>query len=261
MSRLTRRETLGAVLAGWLTGSITGRALARGDTSQDAAASDSLSLWYTRPASKWVEALPVGNGRIGAMVFGDPSQERLQLNEDTLWAGGPYDPSNPDALGALARVRELIFAGRYVEAEALANEKMMARPFYQMAYQTAGDLLLSFDTDVTAAPVEEYRRALSLDSAIATVSFRKGTRLYRREVFASAVDQAIVVTLNCSTRHSISFDAMFRPPAGLAPEPMGKLPPSYFHLSETRTVDGATFARLGCRRPARRGRRRSTLRA
>src|SRR6185312_12063440 len=176
---------------------------------------DPLTLWYESPASQWVEALPVGNGRIGAMIFGDPAQERLQLNEDTLWSGGPYDPSNPQALGALARVRELIFASRYQQAEALANEKMMARPLYQMAYQSAGDLLLRFETETPAAPVQEYRRTLNLDSAIATVSFKKGKIRYEREVFASAIDQVMVISLTCDARRALNFDATFAAPAGL----------------------------------------------
>jgi len=220
MSKLTRRQTLGAVLSSWLAGALTRGGMVRAFTPGLRSAPDSLSLWYTRPAAKWVEALPVGNGRIGAMIFGDPAQERLQLNEDTLWAGGPYDPTNPEAFGALARVRELIFTGRYTEAEALANEKMMARPLYQMQYQAVGDLLLSFNTGTATEPVQEYRRALDLDAATATVSFRKGESRYTREVFASPVDQVLVITLSCNTRRSLTFDAMLRPPAGLEPPPL-----------------------------------------
>src|SRR3954462_15582013 len=83
-----------------------------------------LRLWYCQPADAWTEALPVGNGRLGAMIFGGVARERLQLNEDTLYAGGPYDPSDPEAGIPLPRVRELIAAGQYAEAQALANEKM-----------------------------------------------------------------------------------------------------------------------------------------
>jgi alpha-L-fucosidase 2 len=217
----TRRDTLGGILAGGFAGARIPRAMARsGTASPDASASDSLALWYERPASKWVEALPVGNGRIGAMVFGDPAQERLQLNEDTLWAGGPYDPSNPEALGALARVRELIFAGHYQEAQTLANEKLLAKPSYQMAYQSAGDLLLTCDTHPPSALVRDYRRTLNLDSAIASVSFLKGDCRYQREVFVSAVDQAIVITLTCDRPGSLDFDATFRAPVGLDPVPL-----------------------------------------
>jgi alpha-L-fucosidase 2 len=218
---LTRRNTVGGLLASWIAGALSRGNIARARTPSGAApASDFLTLWYERPASRWVEALPVGNGRIGAMVFGAPAQERLQLNEDTLWAGGPYDPSNPEALEALPRVRELIFAGQYKQAEALANAKMMAKPLSEMAYQSAGDLLLSFSAAAGTDQVQDYRRTLNLDSAIAAVSFQKSNRRYRREVFASAVDQAIVVTLSCDARRSLNFDATLRAPAGLEPAPL-----------------------------------------
>src|SRR6185295_2607730 len=119
-----------------------------------------LTLWYRRPAEQWVEALPVGNGRLGAMVFGGVVNERLQLNEDTLWAGGPYDPVSPDAAAALPEVRRLVFAGQYAEADRLIAAKVMARPLRQMPYQTAGDLLLTFPE---ADAVRDYRRELDLD--------------------------------------------------------------------------------------------------
>lgn len=159
-------------------------------------ADESLVLHYPRPATEWVEALPVGNGRLGAMVFGGIHQERIQLNEDTLWAGGPYDPANPDALAALPEVRALIAAGDYAAAQALVQDKMMARPLSQMPYQTVGDLMLTFaGGDV----VSSYRRELDLDTAVATTAYTVGTGpwavTYRREVFASPVDQVIVIRL------------------------------------------------------------------
>jgi len=85
-----------------------------------------LDLWYRQPAAQWVEALPLGNGRLGAMVFGDPARERLQLNEDSFWSGGPSRNDNPDALGALAGVRQAIFEGRYTDAESMINQSMTA---------------------------------------------------------------------------------------------------------------------------------------
>jgi alpha-L-fucosidase 2 len=87
-----------------------------------------LTLWYRQPAAKWNEALPLGNGRLGAMVFGGASMERIQLNEGTLWAGGPYDPSCPEAREALPEARRLIFAGQHKAAEELISDKMMGRP-------------------------------------------------------------------------------------------------------------------------------------
>ncbi len=150
-------------------------------------------LWYRQPAGVWTEALPVGNGRLGAMVFGGAASERLQLNEDTLWTGGPYDPVNPAAHAALPEVRRLIDAGKFAEAQALANARLMGVPKTQMAYQPLGDLLL--DLPGATGAVEDYRRQLDLDTAIATTSFTAGGTRYRREVFASPDDQLIVVHL------------------------------------------------------------------
>src|SRR5690606_36737034 len=123
---------------------------------------DGLQLWYPRPATQWVEALPLGNGRLGAMVWGGGKHERIQLNEDTLYAGGPYDPTPPGALAALPEVRRLLFAGRHAEAEALANAEMMGRPIKQMPYQPLGDLVLDF---FEIAETNGYRRELDLDTA------------------------------------------------------------------------------------------------
>ncbi len=150
-------------------------------------------LWYRQPAGVWTEALPVGNGRLGAMVFGGAASERLQLNEDTLWTGGPYDPVNPAAHAALPEVRRLIDAGKFAEAQALANARLMGVPKTQMAYQPLGDLLL--DLPGATSAVGDYRRQLDLDTAIATTSFTVGGTRYRREVFASPDDQLIVVHL------------------------------------------------------------------
>src|SRR5688572_14184415 len=123
------------------------------------------SLWYTRPADEWVQALPIGNGRIGAMVFGGIASERLQLNEDSFFSGGPYDPVNPAARAALPKVRELIFAGKYKEAQALTDAEVMAKPLRQMSYQTVGDLRLTFPGLENAS---NYRRQLDLPTAVAT---------------------------------------------------------------------------------------------
>jgi alpha-L-fucosidase 2 len=151
-----------------------------------------LTLWYNQPAQKWVEALPVGNGRLAAMVFGGVPAERLQLNEDTLWSGGPYDPSNPEALAAHARVRELIWQRNYTAAQALIAEKMMAKPLRELPYQPLGDLLLTMPG---SGSVDGYRRSLDLDTAVARVTYASGGVTYTREVFSSPVDQVIVVRL------------------------------------------------------------------
>jgi alpha-L-fucosidase 2 len=151
-----------------------------------------LLLWYEKPASQWVEALPVGNGRLGAMIFGGTTIERLQLNEDTLYAGGPYDPNNPEALQALPEARHLIFEGRYKEANDLIGAKMMANLISQMPYETAGDVRLEFPGHVE---VKEYRRELDLETAVSKVSYSIDGIHFTREVFATPADQVIAVHL------------------------------------------------------------------
>jgi alpha-L-fucosidase 2 len=170
---------------------------------------NALELWYRQPATAWTEALPIGNGRLGAMVFGDPSRERLQLNEDTLWAGGPYDPVNPEAREALPRVRRLIADGRYREAHALIGERMLATPLRQMPYQPVGDLWLTLPD---AAGLEGYRRALDLDRAITTVRYTAGGVTYTREAFASAADDVIVVRLTADRPGAVAFTASLTTP-------------------------------------------------
>jgi len=163
-----------------------------------------LSLWYRRPATNWVSALPVGNGRLGVMVFGGIASEQLQLNEDTLWAGGPYDPDNTNALAALPEVRRLIFGGKYAEAQKLASQKMMGKPLKQMPYETIGDLFLEFPTPAT---VENYRRDLNLDTAVASVTYTSGGVKFTRAIFSSPVDQVIVVRLTADKPGQVSITA------------------------------------------------------
>jgi alpha-L-fucosidase 2 len=169
---------------------------------QSPPASQPLSLWYREPAREWVEALPIGNGRLGAMVFGGVNQERLQLNEDTLWAGGPYDPVNPEAAAAIPKARQLIFDGKFKEADRLIGAKVMAKPLSQMPYETLGDVLLTFPE---ASAVTDYRRELNLDTAVATVSYGANGAKFTREVFSSPVDQVIVVRLSADRKRAVSF--------------------------------------------------------
>ncbi|MBN1832074.1 MAG: glycoside hydrolase N-terminal domain-containing protein [Deltaproteobacteria bacterium] len=103
-----------------------------------------LKMWYDKPATVWNEAVPIGNGRLGAMVFGDPVNEKIQLNEETFWSGGPSRNDNPDALNALSEVRRLIFQGKHKEAETLINEKIRARNLHGSMYQVIGGLNLYF---------------------------------------------------------------------------------------------------------------------
>ena len=171
-----------------------------------------LSLWYRQPATtltNWTEALPVGNGRLGAMIFGGVERERLQLNEDTLWSGGPYDPANTNALAALPEARRLVFEGKYDDASKWIGEKMMGNPVRQMSYETVGNLFLTFPAGGT---VENYRRDLNLDTAVAGVSYTANGVKYTREVFFSPVDQVIVVRLAADRPGQISFTAGMRTP-------------------------------------------------
>ena len=179
-------------------------------TVRDMGATDSdLELWYEKPASKWVEALPLGNGRLGAMVFGRVMQERLQLNEDTLWAGSPYDPNNPEALAALPIVRQLIDQGQYKQAQDLVSKSMMAHPLSEMPYGTAGDIFLDFLGSEFAG---SYKRSLDLATAMAKTTFRVKGGSVAREVFVSEPDQVIVVRLVARGAAKLNFDIAYRHP-------------------------------------------------
>ena len=174
-------------------------------SSHAAETASPLTLFYTNAAVKWTEALPIGNGRLGAMIFGGVAREHLQLNEATLWAGGPYDPNNTNALAALPEARKLVFDGKYDEAAKLISDKMMAVPLREMPYETLGDLLLDFPTN--DAPVETYRRDLDLDTAVASVSYTANGVHFKREIFSSPVDQVIVMRLTADKPGQISFTA------------------------------------------------------
>ncbi|HWU48382.1 MAG TPA: glycoside hydrolase family 95 protein [Asticcacaulis sp.] len=169
---------------------------------------EDLELWCEKGAGPWVEALPVGNGRLGAMVFGRVAQERIQLNEATLSAGGPYDPLNPAMLDALPKVRALIDQSLFKEASDLADRDMIGIPRNQMPYGAAGDIFLDFKG---LSQPSAYRRSLALDTAVAATRFACGKTRYRREVFASAPDQVVIVRLTAE-RGALDFDLGYRHP-------------------------------------------------
>lgn len=204
-----------------------------------AAAADDFLLWYRKPAEQWTEALPVGNGRLGAMVFGGVAKERLQLNENTFWSGGPYDPNNPEALAALPEARKLIFAGKFTDARDLVGKRMMGNPLRQMSYQPIGDLVIEF---AGAPAATEYRRELNLDTAITQTSFRAGGVQFRREVFASPIDQVIVVWLTADKPGQLSFVASLKTPQQNLPAPRREQMDSQLNgiAPEERGVKGAT---------------------
>jgi len=141
-----------------------------------------LKLWYDKPAEKWEEALPIGNGRLGAMIYGGINEDHIQFNEETLWSGEPHDYSNKTASQYLGKIRELIWQGKQQEAEKLALEKFMGVPMRQQKYQPFGDLWLTFPEGVN---VSDYKRELDLSVALCKTSYEADGIKYTREYFAS----------------------------------------------------------------------------
>jgi len=178
-----------------------------------------LSLWYDRPAEQWTQALPIGNGRFGGMVFGGTTSERIQLNEDTFWSGRPHDYTNPEARQHLDEVRKLIFDGKHSEAQAIVDQHMMGIPRFLQAYQPLGDLRLVFPGH---EQVTDYRLELDLDQAIVRVTYRVGGAKFTRELFSSAVDQAIVVRLTCDQPGRLTFTATLVSPHQHETKPKGE---------------------------------------
>lgn len=164
-------------------------------------------LWYRKPAAEWNEALPIGNGRLGAMIFGGTAEEKLQLNEDSVWYGGPRDRNNEDALPHLPQIRKLIMEGRLREAEELASMTMTGLPEAQRHYLPLGDLLLYFADH--EQPAQDYMRELDLENGVSRISYRIGEVRYTRELFASYPDQAIVIRVSADKEKAISFKARF----------------------------------------------------
>ena len=192
-----------------------------GTTTEDPLVTSPYTLHFAQPASKWPNALPVGNGRLGAMVFGGVTNERIQLNEESIWDGEPNrDRNNPRAKAAIPRIRELLFAGQIAEAEELAISDVLSIPRRMPCYQTLGDLHLDFSwmgPGQDAVP-EDYRLQLDLDSGIAQTSFSYRGTSYRREVFSSAPDQVIVVRVTASKPGSIGLRATLDRPHSFSVE-------------------------------------------
>lgn len=162
------------------------------------------TLWYQHPAEKWEDALPVGNGRLGAMIFGRTDQEKIQFNEETYWSGGPYSTTVKGGYKYLPEIQKLIFNGEYYKAHRLFGRHLMGYPVEQQKYQSTGDLILKFNGK---NEVKNYIHRLDLDKAIATLSYEQGGVRFQREVFSTPVDQVIVVRLTADTPASISFIA------------------------------------------------------
>jgi alpha-L-fucosidase 2 len=173
------------------------------------AQTNAYKLWYNKPAQVWTEALPLGNGRLGAMVFGNPATEQIQLNEATIWAGSPNNNANPDALTNIPKIRELVFAGKYFEAQTLATQKVMSPTNQGMPYQPFGDLRISFPGHTRYT---DYYRDLNLDSASTSVRYKVDGVTFMRETFTSFTDQVVIIRLTASKKKKITFNAVFTSP-------------------------------------------------
>ena len=193
------------LLGFWFLGATAGAAGAAGaDTTN-------LVLWYERPAKEWVEALPIGNGRLGAMIFGGTARERLQFNDATLFSGEPHDYAHVGAHEHLSTLRQLLFDGKQEEAQELALREFMSistrddrRRVRQEKYQPFGDLMLEFPGHEAAS---DYRRELDIDRAVASVEYLVGEGKFRREMFASYPDNVIVVRLTSDHRRPAEFQS------------------------------------------------------
>ena len=167
---------------------------------------EDLKLWYDAPARQWTDALPLGNGRLGAMVFGTPAQERIQINEETIWGGGPHNNVNYAAKDGLEQIRTALWEGRRSDAQALCDEYISSKSAHGMPYQTAGSLMLDFDgiTDFT-----DYYRELDIDKAVALTRFKANGTEYTRECFVSFPDQVIIMRLTASAKGALTFKARY----------------------------------------------------
>ncbi|MEJ2649876.1 MAG: glycoside hydrolase family 95 protein [Sedimentisphaerales bacterium] len=174
----------------------------------DAQPSQDMVVWYRQPANAWLQALPLGNGMIGAMVFGGVPQERIALNESSFWSGRPHDYDDPNAGKYFGQLRDLVFAEKFREAERLADDHFWGIPNSQEAYQPIGDLLLSFqDTNAT-----DYRRELNMETGVAKVSYRSGDTVITRETFVSWPDKVLVMRVSSDKPGKVNFDAQFKGP-------------------------------------------------
>jgi len=169
---------------------------------------EELKLWYKQPAKAWVEALPLGNSRLGVMVYGNPANDELQLNEETVWGGGPHRNDNPNALKVLPQVRQLIFDGKNAEAQKII-EKEFRTPRNGMPYQTIGSLFLHFPGHENYT---DYYRDLNIEKALATTSYKVAGVTFTREVFSSFTDNVIIVRLTTDKKGALNFTADYTSP-------------------------------------------------
>ena len=185
-------------------------------------AQEPLKLWYASPANVWVEALPVGNSRMGAMIFGGVNQERIQLNDETFWAGGPHNNNNPEGLAHLNEIRQLIFEGKEKQAEQLIDKYYMT-PHHGMSFLTLGSLLINYDynsasqtfgngssqTSGSDVEAQDYRRELNISDAVSEVMYTVDGVTYRRQTIASLPDGVIMVKLTADKKGALNFSLSY----------------------------------------------------
>jgi len=199
---LQRYATVGLIALALL-----GSALSRGQAAEPTN-SPPLVTWYQQPGSAWLQGLPLGNGMIGAMVFGGVPQERIALNESSFWSGRPHNYDDPDAGKYSGQIRDLVFAKKFQEAEQLANDHFRGIPYAQEAYQPIGDLILNFEP----GEFSDYRRELDLQTGIAKVGYRVGDAVITRETFVSWPDRVLVTRVSADKPGRVAFGAQFKGP-------------------------------------------------
>ncbi len=163
--------------------------------------SSSLSLWYEQSASQWLEALPVGNGSMGGMIYGGYPRETIQLNSDTLWAGCPHDYSHQGAFNYLPQIRQLIENNQWIDAQSVLRGNCFGQPAAQAPYQPVGNLLIDFVGQSSSTTINQYQRELNLEKAISTTSYSTDNGInYQRTCFASYPDNCIIYNIQSSVR-------------------------------------------------------------
>src|SRR5687768_13091224 len=190
-----------------------------------------LKLWYRQPSgSTWENALPIGNGRLGAMIYGNIGKEIIQLNEHTVWSGSPNSNDNPLALDSLEIIRQLIFQGKQKDAERIANRVIITKKSHGQMFQPAGNLQLTFNGHENFT---NYYRELDLEKAVTKTSYTVDEVTYTREAFASFSDRVIVMRLTASKPGRVSFTASFTTPV---PKALIKTT-----LAKELTIEGTTM--------------------
>lgn len=190
------------------------------------------TIWYAQPAAKWMQALPVGNGRLGAMVFGDPQKERIQLNEDSLWAGGPDWGDSKGNADDLKEIRDLINKGESHKADKMIVEKFSYKSV-KRSHQTMGDLFIHFQKD---KKVKNYRRSLDMDKALVEISYISEGNSYNEKVFSAAADDVMVIELSTSAKKGMNFNLKLSRPKDKGHETVSISNPSNKEISMTGMV-------------------------